>query len=74
MTRTLITIEFTRGGPLDGEQLTTEWPPEAWYHVAGGYYLLVRYREPSSDFGPNDGTAYYRWEPDPGAPDLRTST
>ncbi|HET7379904.1 MAG TPA: hypothetical protein VFJ24_07685 [Gaiellales bacterium] len=57
----MITLEFTRGGPLDGQQLSAEWPPEGWYRAAGGAYRLTRYHETGR--GERSGTAFYIGEP-----------
>lgn len=67
----LITLEFTRGGPLDGQHLLSDWPPQAWYRVASGYYCLTRYHEaPHHDA--RIGTAFYTREPADIAPRLRS--
>ena len=62
MTRTLITIVFAGGGPLDGEQLVIDEELHTWYRAEGGYYVLTRYHEAATNAGGREGVASYDWQ------------
>lgn len=54
-------VEFTGGGPLDGEQCAVDDPPDEWYAAAGGRYEAVAW--PLSTPGARRPIALYEWVP-----------
>ena len=56
-----ITIQFTRGGPLDGQHLFTN-ELRTWYQAKGGYYILGSFHEEPA-FGAREASASYTWQP-----------